>query len=251
MEKLAGMVKPGATGAEIDAVAEQMIHKVGGVPAFKGYRGRKNDRPFPTTICFSRNEELVHGSATKDKVIKEGDIVSIDIGMEYLVGNHKSKVSSRGYFTDTALTVIVGKVPEKTKKLVEVTRQALEVGIEAAQVGKTVADIGRAIEQYVRQEGNYGIVRDLVGHGVGHAIHEEPRVPNYYDRNLEIWKLQPGVVIAIEPMITLGGYQVYVAADGWTINTSDKSLCSHFEHTIVITKTGPIVVTRRPGELAR
>jgi len=253
LEKLAKMVKPGITSFEIDKMAEKLIIKAGGKPAFKGYKGRKNDPPFPTTICACVNEELVHGIARKDQKLKKGDIFSIDIGMEWPVGNSKKQETRNkqngGFFTDTAVTVIVGEVPEMTRELMRVTREALEVGIKAAQPGNKVADIGRAIEQYVKSQGDYGIVRDLVGHGVGHAVHEEPRVPNYYDKEMEGWVLEPGVVIAIEPMIAIGHHAIETAEDGWTVRMRDKSLCAHFEHTIVITKDGNMVATRRPAEL--
>jgi methionyl aminopeptidase len=239
LEKLAGFVKPGVSAWELDQEAERMILDAGGAPAFKGYRGRPNDPPFPSTICVSVNEEVVHGMATKDKIIRSGDVFSIDIGMQW--------PASKGYFVDTAITMAVGKVSKATQQLIDVTQEALKVGIEAIRNGKTIADIGRAVQQYIQPYG-YGIVRDLVGHGVGHAVHEEPRVPNYYDKELEQWSLQPGVVIAIEPMITLGDYHVKTADDGWTIVTTDGSLSAHFEHTVIITKDGPEVVTRRPSE---
>lgn len=253
LEKLVPMVKPGVSGFEIDAEAERLILEIGGVPAFKGYRSRRSDPPFPATICFSLNEEVVHGIPTKEKIIKDGDLVTLDIGMEFPAPGlkhlgMKKKDLQNGFFTDTALTIAVGKIPEASKKLIEVTRKALEVGIAAAQPGKSVADIGRAIEDYVRAQGKYGIVEDLTGHGVGHAVHEEPPVPNYYEKNLKDWILQPGVVIAIEPMITLGTHRVDIARDGWTIFTADKSLSAHFEHTLVITENGPEVVTLRPSE---
>lgn len=252
LEKLALMVKPGVRASELDEMAEKMIREVGGVPSFKGYKGRKNSRPFPGTICLSINEDLVHGVASREKIVRQGDIVSIDIGMSWLSPNHKFKIINHksaakvgGYYTDTALTVAVGEVPEKTKELLRVTKEALEVGINAARAGNTVADIGKAIEEFVKSHGNYGIVRDLVGHGVGHAVHEEPRVPNYYDKELEKWKLEPGVVIAIEPMITMGDYRIKTADDGWSISTADGSLCAHFEHTVVVTESDPVVLTRR------
>ncbi len=252
LEKLGQMAKPGVSAWEIDQEAERMIKEAGGRPAFKGFRGGRNEPPFPSTICASRNEEIVHGIAAKDKILKDGDIFSIDIGMEYPTGNNqdtrnKIQNNGQGFFTDTAITVIVGEVPEKTRQLVNVTKKALEIGIAECKVGNTVADIGRAIQEYIDPQG-YGIVRDLVGHGVGHGVHEEPRVPNYYDKNMESWVLQEGVVIAIEPMITMGDYNIKTADDGWSISTADGSLSAHQEHTVVIKKDGPIVVTRRSEE---
>lgn len=250
LDKLVAMVKPGVSGWNIDEEAERMIKEIGGRPAFKGYRGKKNDPPFPSTICFSINEELVHGIATKEKIIKEGDIVTIDIGMVWpsIESGIKNKELGRGFYTDTAITVAVGGVGEKVKQLLSVTKKSLMLGIKSAVVGNSVADIGKTIEKYIDPQG-YGIVRDLVGHGVGHAVHEEPRVPNYYDEELEQWELKPGVVIAIEPMITIGDYNVDTAEDGWGISTVDKSLCAHFEHTVVITEDGPVIATLRPSEM--
>jgi methionyl aminopeptidase len=235
------MIKPGISAWDVNQKADELIHANEGKPAFKGYRARKSDPPFPSTICASINEEVVHGIATKEKVLRDGDIFSIDIGMWFFHRNQKSVI------VDTALTVCVGDVNEKTKELVRVTKKALEIGIAECIVGNTVADIGQAIEQFVLPQG-YGIVRDLVGHGVGHKLHEEPRVPNYYEKELENWKLEPGVVLALEPMLTMGSHDVVVADDGWSISTQDKSLSAHFEHTVVITADGPIVATRRPGE---
>ena len=247
LEELTAMVTPGVSVAEIDRRAERLIHEAGGRPAFKGYQPRASDTPFPAAICASVNDELVHGIPSKNKILREGDILSIDIGMEYpYEGNSKQ----RGFFTDTAVTVTVGKVPKTVKKLIDVTRAALETAIAQCTSGNSIADVGKAIESYVRTQGPYGIVRDLIGHGVGHAVHEEPAVPNYYSRELETWKLKPGVVIAIEPMITLGGWQVVTDPDHWTIRTKDRSLCAHFEHTVVITEGEPIVATRRPGEMS-
>jgi len=240
LEEISMLAKPGVSAWEIDKEAERMIRKAGGAPAFKGYKSRPSDPPFPSTICASINEEIVHGIATKEKILKDGDIFSIDIGMKY--------PADGGYFTDTALTLSVGGIPKDIQKLLDVTKKSLEIGIKQCVVGNTVADIGKAIEDYIKPYG-YGIVRDLVGHGVGHAVHEEPRVPNFYDRSLEKWKLEPGVVIAIEPMITIGDYNIETAEDGWSISTIDKSLSAHFEHTIVITNGGPVVATRRPSEL--
>ncbi len=251
LAELARRCRPGVSAWEIDQLAEKMIKKAGGRPAFKGYKTHVADRPFPNTICASCNEELVHGIARKDLILKAGDIFSIDIGMVWPSDGPKSKVQSRkskGVYTDTALTITIGEVPEKTKELLAVTKQALEEGIKAAQPGASVAAIGRAVENYVKSRGRYGIVRDLVGHGVGHEVHENPHIPNYYDPKLENTFLKPGMVIAIEPMISTGGYKIETMPDGWTIKMADNSLCAHFEHTVIITKTGNFVATRRPGE---
>jgi len=249
LEKLATMVRPGISAWKIDQEAERLILEAGGRSAFSGY-SLKGVPPFPSAICACVNDELVHGFATKEKILHDGDIFSIDIGMEWPYGNQKSEIRNqkqRGYFTDTALTVAVGKISEKTKQLISITCMALEVGIGQCRTGNSIADIGRAIQKYVEPQG-YGIVRDLIGHGVGHAVHEDPPVPNYYSKELKNWKLEPGVVIAIEPMITMGDYHVKTDDDRWTIRTADGSLCAHFEHTVVITEGEPIVVTRRPNE---
>jgi methionyl aminopeptidase len=267
LKELQAFTKAGMSLAEVDAEAERLIIECGGKPAFKGYTTRPSDPPFPSTICASVNEELVHGIARPNVILKDGDIFSIDIGMEWPVrtsasglqtsdltktlpnSNSRSPKTSRGYFTDTATTFPIGKIEPEIEKLLHVTRQALEVGIKAAQPGRTVASIGKAIEAYVRSEGGYGIVRDLVGHGVGHEVHEDPQIPNFYDPTLERFVLKPGMVIALEPMISLSGeINVKMKRDGWTIVMADGSPCAHFEHTLIITRTGNTVVTRRPDE---
>lgn len=243
LEKLTALCRPGVSALEIDLRAERLIKRAGGRPAFKGYRTNKADRPFPGTICASVNEELVHGIARKGLVLKDGDIFSIDIGMAWPVSK-----TARPVFSDTAVTIAIGEIPAETMKLLAVTKQALEEGIRAAMPGNSVAMIGKAVESYVKSQGKYGIVRDLVGHGVGHQVHEEPYIPNYYDPELESVKLVPGMVIAIEPMIALGKPDVITKSDGWTIKMKDNSRCAHFEHTIIITEAGNVVATRRPGE---
>jgi methionyl aminopeptidase len=241
LEQLSAICRPGISTHEVDKEAEKQIKKSGGRPAFKGYKTHVADRGFPGTICASLNEELVHGIPRKNAILKDGDIFTIDIGMQW--PNRKD-----GVYTDTALTVAIGNISEKAKKLMAVTRESLERGIKAAQPGNSIASIGKAVESYVRSQGSYGVVRDLVGHGVGHAIHEDPFVPNYYDKNLESQKLEPGMVIAIEPMIALGDWRIETAADGWTIKMADNSLSAHYEHTVIITENGNIVATRRPHE---
>lgn len=244
---LALLCQPGVSTLEIDKQAEKMIRKIGGRPAFKGYKTHVTDRPFPATVCISINSELVHGIPKKKVILAEGDIVSLDIGMEWPHGR-LVQAGEHGVYTDTALTVPVGTIPAKTTKLLQVTKEALERGIQAAQPGNSVASIGQAVESFVKSQGKYGIVRDLVGHGVGYTVHEEPHVPNYYDPALETILLKPGMVIAIEPMIALGNWRVETMNDSWTIKMSDNSLCGHFEHTVIITDDGNVVATRRPEE---
>lgn len=243
LSRLTKICKPGISTWEIDQLAERLILQAGGKPSFKGYRNRPEETSFPTAICASVNHELVHACARKDVFLKSGDIFSIDIGMEY-----PAKKNYRGFFTDTSVTLAVGEVADQVKKLLSVTRQALEVGIMAVKPGNTVADIGRAIEEYVRSQGKYGIIRDLVGHGVGYEVHEDPRIPNFFDKSLNAWKLVAGMVLAIEPMISLGDYRIKTGPDGWAIEMADGSLCAHYEHTIVVGKRGRAVATRRPKE---
>jgi len=243
LSELSKMAKPGISTLEIDERAEELITKAGGRPSFKGYMTNTYDPPFPTTICASLNHGLVHGIAKREVILQNGDVFSIDIGMEHPVNK-----GGRGYYTDTAITLTVGEVEPKVKELLRVTRQALEVAIKTVKPGISVADIGGAIEKYVKSQGKYGIIRDLVGHGVGHEVHEEPRIPNYYDKRLANFILKPGMVIAIEPMISLGGHEIQTATDGWTIEMADGSICAHYEHTLAIIKNGCEVMTRRPGE---
>jgi methionyl aminopeptidase len=241
LELLGEACKAGVSTFEIDKMAEKLIRKAGGRPAFKGYKTHVSDRPFPATICASLNSELVHGIPKKSVILKDGDIFTIDVGMQW-------PDKRDGVYTDTAITVAIGQVPEATRKLMAVTKEALERGIQAVKPGNSIASVGKAVESYVRSQGKYGIVRDLVGHGVGHAIHEDPYVPNYYDKSLEKFKFEPGMVVAIEPMIALGGWHIETMEDGWTIKMADDSVCAHFEHTVIVTEKGNIVPTRRPKE---
>lgn len=242
LERLADFCKAGISTYEVDKEAEKLMRKAGGLPAFKGYRTHVKERPFPGSICASLNEELVHGIPKKNVILKDGDIFSIDVGMLWPKGK-------AGVISDTAITVAIGKISEKTQKLLDVTKVALEKGIAAVRPGASVAGVGKAVETYVRSMGKYGIVRDLVGHGVGHSVHEDPYIPNYYDKSLESEKFEPGMIVAIEPMISLGDWRVSTKADGWTIKMADDSLSAHFEHTVIITDDGIIVPTRRPSEL--
>jgi methionyl aminopeptidase len=218
-------VKPGMSTADLDAMAEKGIRALGGVPTFKGYHG------YPASICASVNEQVVHG-IPGDYVLREGDLLSIDIGTTF-----------EGYVSDSAVTVPVGTISQAARRLLEVTQECLMVGIAAMQRGNHVGDIGAAVQRHAESHG-YGVVRELVGHGVGRAMHEEPQVPNYGKAGTGI-ELRPGLVLAVEPMITEGRYQVEMLKDGWTIVTADGKLAAHFEHTIAVTDDGPKILTLR------
>ncbi len=223
-------VKIGVSTKDLDNIAIELIKKAGGEPAFLNYKPEVVSTPFPATLCVSVNNEIVHGIPKENKILKDGDIVSLDLGVKY-----------KGLFTDAAITVPVGKISKADKKLLDVTKEALNVGIEQARVGNTVGDIGYAIEKYIKPY-KYGIVKDLSGHGVGKYIHEDPYIPNYGKAG-KGEKLTEGMVIAIEPMINAGTSRISVDRDGWTIKTADASRSAHFEHTVAITKNGPIILT--------
>ena len=226
IQRLREFVKPGMTTADLDREAESFIRShEGAIPAFKGLYG------FPGSICTSINEEIVHGIPSKKRVLREGDIVSIDVGVGY-----------KGFFTDSAVTVPVGKVDAKTEKLLSVTAKALEAGIAAATVGNHIGDVGAAVQGVVEDAG-FSVVRDLVGHGIGVEFHEEPQVPNY-GKPKRREKLVPGLTLAIEPMVNAGGPATRTLQDRWTIVTADGSRSAHFEHTVAITEDGPRVLTR-------
>ena len=226
IRRLREFVQPGMTTADLDREAESFIRShEGATPAFKGLYG------FPGSICTSINDEIVHGIPSKKRVLKDGDIVSIDVGVGY-----------KGFFTDSAVTVAVGQVDAKTQKLLSVTEKALEAGIAAATVGNHIGDVGAAVQGVVENAG-FSVVRDLVGHGIGVEFHEEPQVPNY-GKPKRREKLVPGLTLAIEPMVNAGGPATRTLQDRWTIVTADGSRSAHFEHTVAITEDGPRVLTR-------
>lgn len=229
----ASKVKPGVTAKELDDLAEKLILQAGGRPAFKHYAGG-HDSLFPTTLCVSVNEAIVHGPATKNKVFKAGDVVSLDIGMQY--------PASGGMFTDMATSVAVGKISPLARKLLKVTKQALTRAIKQVKPGKMISDISQTVQSFVEGQG-FNVVRDLVGHGVGREIHEEPSVPNFFHTSQSKIKLVFGMTIAIEPMVVTGKYHTQTLADGWTVVTLDGGLAAHFEHTVLVTKTGCEVLT--------
>ena len=227
LEAVAAAVRPGVSTLELNALAEDAIVSRGGKPAFKGYRG------FPATLCTSVNEVVVHG-IPGDLRLSEGDIVSIDIGTFY-----------RGYAADQAATFAVGDVSGEARRLLEVTERSLTVGIAAAVAGRRLGDVSAAIQDVVETAG-FWVIREFVGHGIGREFHEGPEVPNY-GRAGTGPVLRPGLVLAIEPMVSLDKTTVSVADDGWTASTADGSLAAHFEHTVAITEDGPRVLTAKAG----
>ncbi len=223
--RLAGeYVKPGVTTFEIDEKVRKYIEKQGATPSFLGYGG------FPASACISVNDVVIHGIPSKEQVLKEGDIVSVDVGAFY-----------NGYHGDNAYTYACGKVSDVAQGLMDATRASLEKGIEAALAHNRVGDIGNAVQKYVEDRG-YSVVRDFVGHGVGAKLHEDPSIPNYGTKGRGV-RLLPGMTIAIEPMICEGGYEVDVLDDDWTTVTRDGKLAAHYENTICITADGPVIMT--------
>ncbi|MBQ3604225.1 MAG: type I methionyl aminopeptidase [Clostridia bacterium] len=217
-------VQPGVTTEEIDRIAYEYIIKQGAKPNFLNYNG------FPATACISINDEVIHGIPSKKRVIKEGDIVSIDLG-----------ASINGYNGDNAATFAAGKISPEAERLINTTKESLYEGIKAAVAGGRIGDISNAVQRYCEERG-FSVVRDFVGHGIGTKLHEDPSVPNYGTPGRGV-RLLPGMTLAIEPMINMGGYEVRQLSDGWTIKTKDASLSAHFEHTVAITTDGPKILT--------
>jgi methionyl aminopeptidase len=225
---LEAAVAPGVTTGELDRVAEKLVRAAGAEPAFKGYRG------FPATLCISINEEVIHGIPSPTRALKDGDIVSIDLGAKL-----------DGFYGDSAVTVPVGRVPARTAELLQVTREALERAIAQVRVGGRLSDLGHAVQQWAEAHG-FSVVREFVGHGIGERLHEEPQIPNYGLPGRGP-KLAAGMVLAVEPMIALGRPETRVLADGWTAVTRDGSVAAHFEHTVAVTADGPLILTARDG----
>lgn len=222
---LAEMVRPGVSTLDLDRRAETFARSQGAVPAFKGYRG------FPGSICASLNEQVVHGIPSAGTVLKTGDIISIDFGVRY-----------DGFYGDAAITVPVGEVAPETGKLIRITRESLDRAIAQVRAGNRIDDISRAVQQHAEGHG-YSVVRQFVGHGIGSQLHEPPEIPNYH-RQERTPRLLAGMVLAIEPMVNAGGYEVKVLKDGWTVVTVDHSASAHFEHTVLVTDDEPEVLSR-------
>lgn len=229
-------IKPGVNTLELDAIAEDVIRKHHAIPAFLGYPPGSR-HPFPATITTSVNEELVHGIPSKDRVLHEGDIVSIDCGAVY-----------KGYVGDSAFTIGVGAISEQAQRLLDVTEQALYKGIDAARAGHETSDVARTVQKFVEGHG-FTVAREYTGHGVGRTMHEDPQVPNWWpagrhNRAFRSVTLVAGITFALEPMVIVGRPALHTLADNWTVATRDESLCAHFEHTIAITPDGaPLILT--------
>jgi len=235
LKELEKMIQPGVTTLDLEEAAERLIREAGARPAFKGYYVAAAGRRYPFVLCTSVNEEVVHGMPSARRVLKEGDIVSIDTGVEL-----------EGYYGDSAVTVPVGRVSEETERLLRVTREALERAIEQVREGNRLLEVSGAVERHVREAG-FSVVREYVGHGIGTQLHEAPQVPNYVDRKSENPRLKEGMVLAIEPMVNAGGAGVRLLPDHWTAVTQDGSNSAHFEHCVAVTANGPWVLTRPEG----
>jgi methionyl aminopeptidase len=238
LEALTAAVAPGVTTADLDDLAEAEIRRAGAVPSFKGYRPHPSMPPFPASICASVNDEIVHG-IPGPRALQEGDIVSSDCG-----------AILAGWHGDAAVTVAVGEVPDDVRELLRVTEQAMWSGFTAARVGGRLTDISHAVETYARSQGGYGIVEEYGGHGIGTEMHQEPHLLNY-GRPGRGPKLQKGLALAVEPMLTMGSRHTRELDDGWTVSTADGGLAAHFEHTFVLTDTGPWVLTALDGGASR
>ena len=233
IDRVVKAVRPRVSTAELDAVAEAYIHDQGAAPSFKGYGGGNGRAPFPASICTSINEEIVHGIPSRERTVAEGDLLKLDFGAIW-----------EGFHGDAAVTVIVGDPPSaEADKLVRVTEEALEAGISQIRPGGRLSDIGAAVEQVARGAG-FEVVREYVGHGIGRNLHEDPQIPNY-GRPGRGPVLKPGLVVAVEPMVNVGGWETLILPDLWTVVTEDGSLSAHFEHTIAVTQDGHEILTAR------
>lgn len=230
--ELSAQIKEGISTLDLETAAEQMMRDAGARPAFKGYYVPAVGRHYPYVLCISVNDEVVHGMPSAKRILAKGDVVSIDTGVEL-----------DGYYGDSAVTVAVGAVDERTARLLAVTREALELAIDQARPGNRLLDVCGTIERHVVSSG-FSVVREYVGHGIGTQLHEEPQIPNYVDRKNENPRLKEGMVLAIEPMVNAGGPETRILSDGWTAATRDGSYSAHFEHCVAVTSNGPWVLTR-------
>lgn len=239
LEAVKRAVRPGISTKELDRIAEEEIQKAGGESVFKGYTTRFDKKPYPAVLCVSINDEVVHGIPSERRILKEGDVVGLDIGMRWPAG--KIQNFGNGLITDMAITVPVGKISEEAEKLLRVTKESLDKGIAVLRAGARLGDYGHAVQAHLETSG-FGVIRDLVGHGVGDKLHEPPEIANFGTKGTGK-EFVEGQVVALEPMATLGDYRIVAAPDTWTLKTKDGSLTAHFEHTVVIWKDGAEVLT--------
>ncbi len=238
LKQVSREVKPGVTTGYLEEKACSLIKEAGARPAFKGYKSDNEAIAFPTALCTSINNEIVHAPALPARELRTGDIIGIDVGIEY-----PSNSGSGGYYTDMAITLPVGKISQQAQKLIRTTKESLDLAIQQVKPNNSLYDIGKAIQEFVENKG-FSVVRDLVGHGVGQAIHEDPQIPNYKTEAAKKITLKPGMVIAIEPMVNIGNWQIKISDDNLSILTFDGSLSAHFEHTIAVTEDGCEVLTK-------
>jgi methionyl aminopeptidase len=232
LQKLAGMVEEGVTTLDLEMVAQKMMDDAGARPAFKGYFVPAAGERYKYVLCTSVNDEIVHGIPSAKRVLRSGDVVSVDTGVQW-----------DGYYGDSAITIPVGKISEQTERLLQVTRESLELAIQQVRAGNRLFDVCGTVERHVKANG-FSVVREYVGHGIGTQLHEEPQVPNYVDRKNENPRLKEGMVLAIEPMVNAGKPDARVRQDRWTAVTKDGSYSAHFEHCVAVTSNGPWVLTR-------
>lgn len=232
LKKIQAEVRVGVSTKYLNDLAVELARKEGASPSFLGYR------EYPASLCVSINEEIVHGIPDRGRILKDGDLVGLDLGLKY-------PDDENGLYTDMSVTVGVGKISKLSKKLIQTTREALEKGISQVKPGNYIQDISKAIQEHVEKKG-FSVVRDLVGHGVGFAVHEDPQVPNFYNpqQHRNLVQLKPGMVIAIEPMVIAGDWRTDTLQDGWTVVSVDRSPSAHFEHTVAVTEKGCEVLTK-------
>jgi len=231
MEKISAEIAPGKNTNELDKLAEKLVFANGGTSAFKGYRGEAKE-PFPGTLCISINSEVVHGIPSEEKFLEDGDIVKIDIGIKY-----------QGMFADMARTFAVGKISSMAQNLITVTEKSFWQGLEKIKAGNFLSDYSKAVQKHAEDNG-FSVVRNLVGHGIGKELHEDPYIPNYYNKKYQDFRLSAGMTLALEPMINEGSFETVLDKDGWTFKTKDGKLNAHYENTVLITENGAEVLTK-------
>ena len=231
IKKLGDKIEPNISTWELDKLAEKLVFDIKGFPAFKGY-GAESGNPFPATICASLNEEVVHGIPSKNVILKNGDIIKVDIGMKY-----------KGMFTDMARTFLVGDADVDAKKITETVKESLDRGIKKIKPGKNIGEYSKEVQSFVEKRG-FSVIRNLVGHGVGRHLHEDPQIPNYEDSRFGSVILKPGMTLALEPMINVGTYETVLGDDGWVYKTADGQLSAHWENTVLVTEKGVEILTK-------